>query len=105
MPLFPRPESVYLHALSLADLQQQPQELTRVDKQFVAMIDDAQRALADETKQPLHFPISSPYGRVLSFGDVHEPLAGCMATSCSQRQWAHQGGGQSHQSRTTRVAT
>jgi hypothetical protein len=52
VPLFPRPrvpgedENLYLHALTRASLLTQVPEYARVDLQFIAMQDDASRALA-----------------------------------------------------------
>jgi pimeloyl-ACP methyl ester carboxylesterase len=52
VPLFPRPaiagdaENLYLHALTRASLLTDRPDYTRVDLQFIAMIDDAKRVLA-----------------------------------------------------------
>jgi len=53
VPLFPRPaiageaENLYLHALTRASLMNDRPPYTRVDLQFIAMIDDARHVLAD----------------------------------------------------------
>jgi hypothetical protein len=54
VPLFPRPSiqaeegNLYLHALTRASLSTQVPEFTRVDLQFVAMLDDATGTLANQ---------------------------------------------------------
>jgi pimeloyl-ACP methyl ester carboxylesterase len=54
VPLFPRPsvpgeeESLYLHALTRASLLTRITEYARVDLQFIAMLDDAASALANQ---------------------------------------------------------
>jgi dienelactone hydrolase len=56
VPMFPRPldpvdaeaENLYLHALSRAAMQTQRPEWRRVDKQLLAMIDDARQRLAGQ---------------------------------------------------------
>jgi len=54
VPLFPRPsvpgeeESLYLHALTRASLLTRIPEYARVDLQFIAMLDDAASALANQ---------------------------------------------------------
>ncbi len=53
MPLFPRPEQLYLQALTRASLEKDVDpKFNRVDKQLIAMIDDARAKLA-----AMHHPV------------------------------------------------
>jgi len=60
VPLFPRPripgdeENLYLHALTRASLVTQVPEYARVDRQLIAMLDDATSALANQGTTVAH---------------------------------------------------
>jgi hypothetical protein len=54
IPLFPRPEQLYLQALTRASLSEDlADRFNRVDKQLIAMIDDARAKLLEEMHRPI----------------------------------------------------